>query len=185
LDLRAGTSLAAPLVSFTAALIRSETTFAPTALKRRILASADVAPDGDDLLKKIIDGRRLNIVKALAVSFDVVEVSRQLRLGTVRFMQDNKVLKADQMVALRCQTAVSLTLRTDSILKLSRFGGSDTNPIFLVYYLKKDDQNANKVLDRAICQVPGDWSLSFLPLDSATPESVPFPTLTDFVRRSL
>ncbi|QND63391.1 S8 family serine peptidase [Mesorhizobium loti] len=67
-----GTSFSAPQVTWTAAAIRSVRPFdKAAALKIRLLAGADVVPA---LTDKIVEGRVLNIVKALSLWEDVIEV---------------------------------------------------------------------------------------------------------------
>jgi subtilase family protein/trypsin len=67
-----GTSFAAPLVSFTAAIISSEfRNITAAKVKQRILASADLNPH---LANCITDGRSLNVVKALSLRKDVIEL---------------------------------------------------------------------------------------------------------------
>jgi hypothetical protein len=91
IDRVSGTSFATPLVSFAAAMIKSELggTFLAALTKRRLLASADLHPD-PNLSSKIEDGRTLNLVKALSVYEDVVETNstEPLRFGYVKFKKD-------------------------------------------------------------------------------------------------
>jgi hypothetical protein len=64
-----GTSIAAPLVTFTAALLHS-LGLPPNRIKNRILETVDVTPE---LRQKVASGGRLNILKALSLFDDVVE----------------------------------------------------------------------------------------------------------------
>ena len=78
-----GTSFAAPLVSFTAALLFDEGLRFPWAIKERLLASADYDPD---LLSKIRYAARLNPEKAVSVLDDVIQVrsTHLLRRGRIK-----------------------------------------------------------------------------------------------------
>jgi subtilisin family serine protease len=92
-EVLSGTSLAAPLVTFVAALVKSEkgADINPVSLKRRLLVSADIEPK---LAAKIADGRTLNAAKALALFEDVVELnnSRPLLYGSLTFKYAGSVL---------------------------------------------------------------------------------------------
>jgi hypothetical protein len=98
-----GTSVAAPLVSFTAALVHSEKNpgVTPIGLKRRLLASADLRPE---LARHIADGRLLNVVKAVAVFDDVVELkeSGRLILGDLQFSNASGVLRENHSIEFVC-----------------------------------------------------------------------------------
>jgi subtilisin family serine protease len=65
-----GTSFAAPLVSFTAALLSADGLSGPQ-IKWRIMSSTDLDPSLDELLTW---KGRLNLAKALAINHDVVEM---------------------------------------------------------------------------------------------------------------
>lgn len=85
-----GTSVAAPLVTFAAALIKWELgdNSLQTNPKRRLMVAADI----DNRLankRQVIDGRRLNIPKAIAsLYFDVLELksSSTLLVGDISFL---------------------------------------------------------------------------------------------------
>ncbi|MUO29578.1 S8 family serine peptidase [Agrobacterium vitis] len=72
-----GTSFAAPLVSFTSGLLRSLGLSSPRAVKDRLMMSVDYDPK---LARFVLDGGRLNIVKALGVRKNIL----QLEDGTLR-----------------------------------------------------------------------------------------------------
>lgn len=98
-----GTSLAAPLVSFTAALLRRYQGWPPQLIKNRLLASADVVDSfrlgGADenakktlleLPQKVEDGRVLNAPNAVAIFNDVLTLTSHGPpiLGEVKGLQD-------------------------------------------------------------------------------------------------
>lgn len=66
-----GTSFAAPIVSFTAALLVSEQLPTARAIKARIMASVDIRKTLQD---SVVSEGSLNVVKAVSVSYDVLEV---------------------------------------------------------------------------------------------------------------
>ena len=79
-----GTSFAAPLVSFTAALISNEKPdLSGSQIKNRLLAAADLNPS---LAREIIDGRSLNVVKAASLVQDVLQTGSQILRGTMQVM---------------------------------------------------------------------------------------------------
>ena len=79
-----GTSFAAPLVSFTAALISNEKPdLSGSQIKNRLLAAADLNPS---LAREIIDGRSLNVVKAASLVQDVFRTGSQILRGTMQVM---------------------------------------------------------------------------------------------------
>jgi len=85
-----GTSFAAPLVSFVAALIKREKgDLTPIEVKRRLLFSADLHYGLEDYVK---DGRVLNAGKALALKMDVLQLkgSGRLLFGTVTLPSSDK-----------------------------------------------------------------------------------------------
>jgi hypothetical protein len=79
----AGTSVAAPQVSFTAGLLLAFGLTTPAEIKRRILATADIHPDMGD---RIRDGRVLNVEAALNVFSDLIWRNGQIRPETVRLL---------------------------------------------------------------------------------------------------
>jgi len=103
---RSGTSLAAPLVSFAAGLVRRELyELSANAVKRRLLYSARIDPN---LEKDVGGGRILDIPRALALFTDLVELKggRQLKgrveftledAGTVDFCGDARYLERDRL----------------------------------------------------------------------------------------
>jgi hypothetical protein len=78
-----GTSQAAPLVTLTAALIYSQGVTDPGKIKQRILSSVDYVPE---FKLKLVSEGKLNVVKAVSVYDDVVELKdadRTLLRGTL------------------------------------------------------------------------------------------------------
>lgn len=117
-----GTSLAAPLVSFTAALIASEVNgqIEPSKIKERLLASADFRTG--DLRDKVADGRVLNVARSVAVWTDVVQLKNKpsLLIGNVTFLRANKKLGADSILTLKCKDeTVSKDIRLKRLRKIA------------------------------------------------------------------
>jgi subtilisin family serine protease len=180
-DVRSGTSLAAPLVSFAAALVRSETSMSGDRLKRRILVSADLTPG--DLSTKVIDGRRLDIAKAVAVTTDIVETKDGLHFGTARFFQGPTELHDGQKLGLKCQKVSNLTLKVESLLKFARYGGTTADPRFRIYYRKDGDPNPNALFESDLCTLPTDWLIKFSDYPDGIQRTVDFLSLIDYVER--
>lgn len=67
-----GTSQAAPLVTLLAGLLYSQGITTPSAIKHRILSSADFQPELKD---KVTSSGKLNLVKALNICSDLIELS--------------------------------------------------------------------------------------------------------------
>jgi len=112
---RSGTSYAAPLVSLTASLLRQHRLGPASAVKRRILANADVRAG---LLGRVASGRMLNVPKALSVRFDFIEsVDGTLQFGRITnlgqtFWLCNAMLRRDQVLSVWLEdNAQALTAR--------------------------------------------------------------------------
>lgn len=143
-----GTSLAAPLVSFTAGLIKTIwPTATPEAIKRRLLVSADIDDrllngveiDGAKHKQRLIkDGRRLNIAKALSLYQDVVEVEVDGARRTIR-----GAISADAQVFTVCNPVLTLyrgpKKSQSQIRKIARIKSEDP-PVdgFLIDYTNRD-----------------------------------------------
>ncbi len=69
---RSGSSLAAPLVSFAAAILNKYNIGSPEDVKVRLLTSADFDPALENRVKRKL---KLNIVRAVAISHDVIELN--------------------------------------------------------------------------------------------------------------
>jgi subtilisin family serine protease len=107
-----GTSMATPIVSFTAALLRAYwvTPGGPVSAsetKQRLLASSDLVKSAAD---KIADGRLVNPVKALSIYDDVIEelpesghTQGKLDFGRVAFRQgQGQPLSDDEAIKAKC-----------------------------------------------------------------------------------
>ncbi|HYJ78009.1 MAG TPA: S8 family serine peptidase [Longimicrobiaceae bacterium] len=112
-----GSSYAAPLVTFAAALLMAERITSPARIKNRILASVDVVPG-----LEVYSGGMLNVEKALAVFEDVVEMRSGERFrgriqGPVRFpfgvnsLEWRDVLKVVPLTTREGETTVRLFWR--------------------------------------------------------------------------
>lgn len=75
-----GTSAAAPLVTFTAAILRSIGLTSPTDMRARILSAADF---DSKLADRVAHGRRLNIAAAIDVFVDRIVVGGATRRGWI------------------------------------------------------------------------------------------------------
>jgi hypothetical protein len=130
-----GTSFAAPLVSFTAAMIRSEARLnglTPLEIKRRLLASSDLYPSEES---NIEDGRVLNVVKAVSMYQDIIQTKDgSILSGALKFVDANGSLGPDDPLPFTCngqQLDVSVKkllklwpdYRTPSLAKIYMLGG--------------------------------------------------------------
>jgi subtilisin family serine protease len=113
-----GTSFAAPLVTFAAAMIKSEFPEKLSAMetKARLLISADL---DSNLAAKVADGRVLNIVKALSLYEDVVQTSgNRLLFGDITFSYDGQPLDDNSgSFVVQCEDG-PLPLKVGDIYKI-------------------------------------------------------------------
>lgn len=146
-----GTSMAAPLVTFAAALVQSESSgrLMPRDIKRRLLASADVSPD-EPLRHEVADGRRLNVAKAAAVRVDVVDLDGELRFGDVRFLDGASPLAEDGVMRLTCEGDPDTRVLKRNLRKIARWKPQDGQPRYLVYWVSDNGER----LSRDICEAP-------------------------------
>ena len=127
-----GTSFAAPLVSFTAALISTERPdLSAAAIKARILAAADLNPH---LVKEITDGRSLNVVKAVAVSQDVLQTDTQVLRGRLelRNVTEDVSLGPDDAFPVRCGGVIDLKVR-DVVKIVPGFNTAVQSPVATLF----------------------------------------------------
>ena len=178
---RSGTSLAAPLVTFAAAVIFSETATPAEEIKRRVVAASDVDRELSD---RVVDGRRLNIAKAIAVNDDVLEAqSIGLRFGRVEFLQNGNVARDDHRLVLACAVQRQLYLPLNQVRKIARFGESGGEPNFLLYYVTEETDVGGNLFRRDECRPPAGWSVRLTASDGREIGPLRFEELTDYVRR--
>lgn len=150
-----GTSFAAPLVSMTAALLKSFGLRTPKEIKDRLHASVDY----DEAYKALVLwSGRLNIPKALSIYDDVLELGGQsLEFGRW---------------ALPDQICSDIPIPPDTVRKISLL---QSNPL-QIHVVWSDSQS---VLGESDCTPAGDgFSLQ------GRADPVPWSDLVDFVRRS-
>jgi subtilisin family serine protease len=177
-----GTSVAAPLVSFTAALIESEhgDQLPAVDVKRRLLAAADLNPD-PKVSDAISDGRTLNMPKAVNLFNDSLELKDDPNfiIGRVTFLSGaEKQPKSDRgVIELDCHGKAAY--RIDHILKLSPNYGHASATRLKLYY-QTDDRSLFQNKD---CRIPDD--LAVLVHDVFRDEDHEFPLehVKDYIRR--
>ena len=177
-----GTSLSAPLVAFTAALIRSESggEFSPIEIKRRILVSADLAPES--LLSQSADARRLNIPKAVALRTDVVESGKRLIFGTVRLLENKIPLRLGDGFSLECERKKDLRFQPERILKIARWLPTpDGTSLQWMVYSRTD--NPRQLFTSDICKIPSKVTLDVRKPTTGVVESLDWKDITDVVMR--
>jgi hypothetical protein len=180
---RSGTSFAAPLVTFTAALIKSERGGggSPVDLKRRLLISADLDPS---LKSEIQDGRMLNIAKAVAVENDVLEIanSKRLVVGAVSFFLDGQPKTEDNSIQLKCSSALT-TIKISDILKIRpRFGVEGAIPTAKVY-LKPLSSGTTRLFRNFDCELPETLTVVMRDDERDAEESFGMSEIVDLVRK--
>jgi hypothetical protein len=176
-----GTSLAAPLVSFTAALVQSEGKMAPQDLKRRLLVSADLRPE---LAGHVADGRLLNVVKALALFDDVVEqkASGRLALGALTLVQGGKALFENHALDLVCDGVPTPVKMADLFKLVPQFKKADGRVVTKVYS-RPPDGVARPFEDRE-CAVPTDVSVKVTDAETGVVTELALAEVADIVRKS-
>ena len=147
-----GTSMATPLVSFTAALVKSEVpvAFSAAETKTRLMAASDLH---SELAGEVVDGRTLNITKAVALYEDVVELTdKQLLFGEVKFEKNGTELS--DSFTLDCE-GVATPFNISDVLKIwPRFKTENDREIARIY-VKAD---ASEAFRSKSCVLPSDPS---------------------------
>ena len=181
-ELLSGTSLAAPLVSFTAALIKSEHPIAMNSakLKRRIVVSADLHPTLDG---KVVDGRILNIVKALALFQDTIEVSDgRLIFGNLVVSDGNGPIAEDWTFPASCKDG-ERSLKVSDLLKIwPHYGKTDDGkPLAKIYF--KVPQSPDAPFLSKECSIPATVDFSIQERGKSAPTKLSIDEIVDIVRR--
>jgi hypothetical protein len=183
-----GTSVAAPLVAFAAALIESERGTPvkkpkgpwPASIKRRLLVSADLQPDLKDF---VTDGRTLNVVKAASIFHDVLELKNPSRIvfGDVRFSIDGTPQDIHKPIVMVCNDKPH-EFEPTSILKIvPDFANDERGPVAKVYTLPSDGDQLP--FRNWTCTLPDDLGFYFTDADFRTPRVFTTSEVADFVRR--
>ncbi len=194
-----GTSLAAPLVTFAAALTRYETDrdIAMSEIKKRLLTSADLnisgGKDVQELQKSIQDGRVLNILKAVRVHRDLVETPGEpgeVNSGTAVFFRgDRPITGATTRISFTCldeQIGTSdVEISWRDILKIWPYQLSSENKVARIYFEPQEDNKG--FMTMKTCFLPPDVRIG-LQGDGADPETLvfgplPLGEIRDYVRR--
>lgn len=158
-----GTSMAAPLVSFTAALLQSLNMSSAMVTKNRILASATKKPE---LANDIAEGRVLNIADAVLVYDDIVYTEGKRLVGR-----------------LQGTLPVSLTLSGERP-KTRRFYRLEQDHATPPRWTAEVDGVKTKQLARG----EATWdvaAIDFLPLGSNTVESIPLEKISVIIPKAM
>jgi hypothetical protein len=156
--LPSGTSFATPLVSFAAALIKAEANkyIPPMQSKRRLLASSDLHPG--DLATQIPDGRVLNVVKAVAIYHDILQLKdKSLIIGDLHLIQNGTALSPDDDLTLNCVPSQTAKIRVRNILKI--WPDFDNDGHARVYAMAGGDQ---VMLPPKLCELPSDLQIEII-----------------------
>jgi subtilase family protein len=167
-----GTSFAAPLVTFTAALLAAEGVSQPKQIKMRILSTVDL----DRRLENWVGSAgRLNIAKALAIHRDVIEMPSDgsgstpgsMRLGSVTW--DTSTLSI-------CDSTVEVR----DLVRLAPYYSSDPERPMLAEWMDFD-QSGKATYVRQQCP-RADASFRFVGIDG-TSETLSVGAIADFVAK--
>ena len=178
-----GTSFAAPLVAFAAALVRTEKGegMRPADLKRRLLMAADLLPG---LIEAVKDGRALNIIKAAAIYDDVVEVreGRRLLFGNVRFVRGTTVYREQDTIDFVCR-GEAVPVRVRDVLKVvPKFVTWDKKSVTKLYV--KSTVDGQLFSDHECEGRPQDVSVLVSGREQETEQIFELDEVADIVRRS-
>jgi subtilisin family serine protease len=181
-----GTSFAAPWVTFTAAMIKSESgNISASETKRRLLASADLNWNFDD---QVTDGRVLNVVKALSLYQDVVELkSKKLLFGRLKFVLAGKPLGepgTSKSLTLRCGPGDRIEKFGDTPIDIGdiykiRPGYEQDKPYARVYHLQGPSGPAQRFVSEN-CILPADLTLRLIG-EAGEPYEPPMTEVVDIV----
>jgi subtilisin family serine protease len=131
-----GTSFSAPMVSFAAAMILTEYlqgTMSAADVKRRLLASADLH---SEFREEVNHGRTLNLVKALSLYHDVIELAPgRYAMGDVKFFGPDPRTGAigELKETIPCGGRAQ-PLKINEIYKIRPNFTGERGPTTLVYY---------------------------------------------------
>ncbi len=175
-----GTSMAAPIVTFAAALLKSEVgEWRAPDIKRRLLIASDVDPV---LAPQVRHGRILNVVRALSLNNDAITLERgKLRFGQAT-IQRNGISVEKSAITFDCIDR-GRDLVVSQIVKISpkflRAGAKD--------YALIDYRPSGRVPDTetATCAIPPDLTLAFDDAESGSTETIDLSALIDFTRKAL
>lgn len=175
-----GTSMAAPIVTFTAALLKSEVgEWRAPDIKRRLLVASDVDPA---LARQVRDGRILNVVRALSLNNDTITLERgKLRFGQAAIRRNGFSVEKSA-IPFDC-TDRGRDLMGSQILKISpKFLKVGNKDYALIDY--RPSGTAPETAS-ATCAIPPDLTLAFDDAESGNTETINLSTLIDFTRKAL
>lgn len=155
-----GTSFAAPLVSFTAAILASSPQFSgrPGLIKARIAVSSDYA---FALRYQAFSSGTLNIPKAIAFEHDVLVVSA----GTKRKMLLGKILNKAELASTEIECGGEKVLFS-SVRKIGRSSSTDQVLLFV-----QPDDSKPSIIKRRLCEPSAVNAIEFKFNDAETDEA--------------
>jgi hypothetical protein len=175
--------MSAPLVSFTAALLRAswdgDVSWAD--LKRRILASADVV---EPLIGRVDDGRLLEPVRALAIREDVLKITGgAVIFGRLRLLKEQKELRDGDIIDFDCSDGTR-PLRIGDLLKVvPRFPKSDGEYTTKIYAMP--GSNDDRLMHRLDCKQPNDLVVEMTEAESGAKHNYVLDQIADIVPRTM
>jgi hypothetical protein len=163
--LKSGTSVASPLVAFTAAMLRMYRIGGPYDLKKQILASADYAPE---LEGKVKHNLKLNVVRALALHNDVIEK----RSGGGKQVIIGNITDGDRLLKL-CGGLESKgrKLEHGGLRSLDLFDKEGVTHIFHMF----EEESQTKLVGSKICKLDSELAekeLTIEELETSAPHKI-------------
>lgn len=175
-----GTSMAAPIVTFAAALLKSEVSeWQAPDIKRRLLVASDV---DTALARRVREGRILNVVRALSLNNDTITLERgKLRFGQAAIRR-NGLSVEKSAISFNC-TDRGRDLMGSQILKISpKFSKVGDKDYALIDYRPS---GTSPETASAICAIPPGLTLAFDDAESGNTDMIDLSTLIDFTRKAL
>jgi Subtilase family/Trypsin len=179
-----GTSFSTPLVSFTAGLIAAQNSgMRIPEIKQRILASADL---NADLTNEIVDGRSLNVAKAVGIFFDFVSTDQDMSFGDAVLRRSmGQALSWSSKVHMSCSNG-DRDIPVRNLLKIAPwFNKKAKAEIGTLFsdriYISYSDDFRTDILD---CNLPSDIRIAFTPYGANGSINYTWDDISDLVFRT-
>jgi hypothetical protein len=151
-----GTSVAAPIVAFAAAMIESEhgRRMEASAVRLRLLISSDLDVNRSSAIE---DGRALNLIKAMNIFNDSVELTSapNLLVGNAQFYKDDIPKTDEAILTFDCGAPREVEVAVRDIYKLAPHYRHDPERPMKMYY--RGDDGSMLTTE---CKVPDNVSIS-------------------------
>jgi len=165
-----GTSFAAPLVTFTAALLMAEGMTEPEGIKRRIMTTVDLDPALTDY---VASGGRLDIPKAISIADDVIQ--QRSASGGGEPMRSGRILEPEEWPV--CGRQVD---RADLLRIVPHYDPGGERPSLVVTKKHLATSGRDAGVDYEHCALP-PFSIRFEDREGGAPETIAVADLVDLV----